>query len=185
MAEVFGDRLVEAIERKGTPICVGIDPIFEMLPDELAGGDPADRDANDSEAVDRRDLRVHHARAEGRRAARAGREVPVRLLREIPLGGRRGVLQPDPGGGGTGPAGDRRRQARRHRLHRHRLRRRPTSPTRPFGELDDVVTPDAITVNPMLGLDTLEPFVETAKDSARGCSCWSARATPARPSCRT
>jgi len=31
-----------------------------------------------------------------------------------------------------------------------------------------VVTPDAITVNPMLGLDTLEPFVQTAKTFGKG-----------------
>ena len=50
MAEVFGDRLQQAIRRKGTPICVGIDPIFEMLPDEVAGAS-GERDANDYEAV--------------------------------------------------------------------------------------------------------------------------------------
>jgi orotidine-5'-phosphate decarboxylase len=38
----------------------------------------------------------------------------------------------------------------------------------PAEELDDVVAPDAVTVNPMLGLDTLRPFVETARDSGKG-----------------
>jgi orotidine-5'-phosphate decarboxylase len=38
----------------------------------------------------------------------------------------------------------------------------------PFGELDDVIVPDAITVNPMLGLDTLAPFVQAAKDYGKG-----------------
>ncbi len=33
---------------------------------------------------------------------------------------------------------------------------------------DEIATPDAITVNPMLGLDTLEPFIKTAKDYSRG-----------------
>src|SRR5215210_6292076 len=50
MPDPFGDRLLAAIRRKGTPICVGIDPIFEMLPDAVAGA-AADRDANDYEAV--------------------------------------------------------------------------------------------------------------------------------------
>src|SRR3954454_1528735 len=50
MSDLFGDRLVEAIERTAAPICVGIDPIFEMLPDDLAG-DPSSRNANDHEAV--------------------------------------------------------------------------------------------------------------------------------------
>src|SRR5207237_778649 len=36
MDEIFPDRLLAAIEAKGSPICVGIDPIFEMLPDAIA-----------------------------------------------------------------------------------------------------------------------------------------------------
>ena len=31
---MFADRLLAAIEKKGSPICVGLDPIFENLPDE-------------------------------------------------------------------------------------------------------------------------------------------------------
>ena len=50
MAEVFADRLLSAIRAKGAPICVGIDPIFEMLPDEIAG-EAGDRDGNDYEAA--------------------------------------------------------------------------------------------------------------------------------------
>src|SRR5205823_11142591 len=38
----------------------------------------------------------------------------------------------------------------------------------PFDEHDDIRLPDAITVNPMLGLDTLEPFIQTAKDYSKG-----------------
>jgi len=45
----FADRLLEGIQRKGCPICVGIDPIYEMLPDAIAGPsserNPADLDA--------------------------------------------------------------------------------------------------------------------------------------------
>src|SRR5437660_7536535 len=50
MSDLFGDRLVEAIEQKGSPICVGIDPIFEMLPDAIAGEGPK-RNANDAEGA--------------------------------------------------------------------------------------------------------------------------------------
>jgi orotidine-5'-phosphate decarboxylase len=38
----------------------------------------------------------------------------------------------------------------------------------PAEDLDDIVVPDAVTVNPMLGLDTLRPFVETARDFGKG-----------------
>ena len=50
MDEIFSDRLLAAIEAKGSPICVGIDPIFEMLPDAVAGV-AKERDANDAEAA--------------------------------------------------------------------------------------------------------------------------------------
>lgn len=39
----FADRLHEAMARKQAPVCVGIDPVFERLPDELtANVDPSD-----------------------------------------------------------------------------------------------------------------------------------------------
>ena len=37
-----------------------------------------------------------------------------------------------------------------------------------FEEQQDVIIPDAITVNPFCGLDTLAPFVQTAKDYDKG-----------------
>lgn len=39
----FADRLLEAIRSKGSPVCVGLDPVWERLPEELKKGtDPAD-----------------------------------------------------------------------------------------------------------------------------------------------
>ncbi len=35
MAEHFADRLLAAIERAGSPVCVGIDPVYDRLPKEL------------------------------------------------------------------------------------------------------------------------------------------------------
>jgi orotidine-5'-phosphate decarboxylase len=37
----FGDRLAAAVESKGAPLCVGLDPMLERLPAELQGVDPA------------------------------------------------------------------------------------------------------------------------------------------------
>ncbi|GAG17470.1 unnamed protein product, partial [marine sediment metagenome] len=39
MAEHFADRLLAAIERSGSPVCVGIGPAYDRLPDELKKGD--------------------------------------------------------------------------------------------------------------------------------------------------
>jgi orotidine-5'-phosphate decarboxylase len=35
MLEAFSDRLAAAIERVGSPACVGLDPVLEMLPEEI------------------------------------------------------------------------------------------------------------------------------------------------------
>jgi len=37
MAEHFADRLLAAIDAKGSPVCVGIDPVYGRLPAELIG----------------------------------------------------------------------------------------------------------------------------------------------------
>jgi hypothetical protein len=50
MSDLFCDRLLDAIDAKASPICVGIDPVYEMLPDAIAG--PANRrNANDATAA--------------------------------------------------------------------------------------------------------------------------------------
>ena len=42
VAEHFADRLLAQIAAKGSPVCVGIDPVFEQLPQELRTGDSVD-----------------------------------------------------------------------------------------------------------------------------------------------
>lgn len=39
MADNFADRLLKAVREKGSPVCVGVDPVYDRLPDELKGGD--------------------------------------------------------------------------------------------------------------------------------------------------
>ena len=162
----FGDRLVEAIRRKGTPVCVGIDPVFEMLPDEVAGA-AGDRDANDYEAVidaifafTTRVLKVvaplvpcvKFQSAYFEKYLWEGVEAYYSLIQEaaelglVVIGDvKRGDIGSTASAYAAGHLAD-----------------------PPFGDLDDVVVPDAITVNPMLGMDTLEPFVQTARDFGKG-----------------
>lgn len=166
MTDLFGDRLVDAIERKGSPICVGIDPVFEMLPDAIAGA-PAKRNANDAEAAidaifafTTSVLRIVAPHVPSVKFQSAyfekylweGVEAYYSLLQEaadldlLVIGDvKRGDI------GSTATA-----YAAAHLAEP------------PFDEHDDIRLPDAITVNPMLGLDTLEPFVQTAKDYSKG-----------------
>lgn len=164
MSEHFADRLIAAMDQKKAPICVGIDPIFEMLPDAVAGDD---RDANDAEgAIDAifeftttilRIVAPHvpvvkFQSAYFEKYLWEGVESYYSLVQEaadlglVVIGDvKRGDI------GSTVSA-----YAAGHLA----------SPS--FNDLEDIVTPDAITVNPMLGMDTLEPFVQTAKTFGKG-----------------
>jgi orotidine-5'-phosphate decarboxylase len=145
---------------------VGIDPIFEMLPEAIAG--PTDRrNANDAEAAidaifafTTAVLRivaphvpcVKFQSAYFEKYLWEGVEAYYSLLQEaadldlLVIGDvKRGDI------GSTASA-----YAAAHLAEP------------PFDEHDDIRMPDAITVNPMLGLDTLEPFIQTAKDYSKG-----------------
>lgn len=162
---MFADRLLDAIAEKGSPICVGIDPIFEMLPDAVAGAQN-ERDANDAEAVvdaifeftiEILQIIAPHVPVVKFQSAYfekylwEGVEAYYSLIHEakalnlLVIGDvKRGDI------GATSAA-----YASAH------LADSPyTSP--------DADAPDAITINPMLGLDTLEPFTKVAKDEGKG-----------------
>lgn len=166
MSDVFADRLIEAIEKKGAPICVGIDPIFDMLPDAIAG-DATKRNANDAEAAidaifafTTKVLQiiaphvpvVKFQSAYFERYLWEGVEAYYSLIQEarelglLVIGDvKRGDI------GSTASA-----YAAAHL----------TDPG--FLEQDDIIAPDAITVNPMLGLDTLQPFIDAARRDDKG-----------------
>lgn len=164
--QVFSDRLIEAIEKKGSPICVGIDPIYQMLPDAVAG-EAAKRDMNDREAAI--DAVFDFTTAVLRAVAPhvpvvkfqsayfeqflwEGVEAYYSLIAEAKELGllvigdvKRGDI------GSTASA-----YATAHL----------TDLSNP--EDADIIIPDAITVNPMLGLDTLEPFLASARACDKG-----------------
>src|SRR3954451_13137991 len=166
MSDTFGDRLTDAIAAKAAPICVGIDPMYDMLPDAVAG-EAESRNADDFEAaVDSifdftlRVLRVvaplvpvvKFQSAYFEKYLWEGVEAYYSLIHEAKEQGllvigdiKRGDIGSTARAYAAGPLADVN-----------------------FQELEDVVTPDAVTVNPMLGLDTLEPFVKTAKDAGKG-----------------
>ena len=165
MPELFADQLLEAIAAKGSPICVGIDPILEYLPEAVAGG--ARQNANDREAAidavfsfTTQVLRtvaphvpvVKFQSAYFEQFLWEGVEAYYSLIAEAKELGllvigdvKRGDIGSTAGAYALGHLGE-----------------------LPGMEHGDAITPDAITVNPMLGMDTLEPFVETARRLGKG-----------------
>src|SRR5687768_11050283 len=165
MSDLFADRLLASIEAKRAPICVGIDPIFEMFPESIAGTGKA-RNANDSEAVVDAIFKftttvlkivaphvpcVKFQSAYFEKYLWEGVEAYYSLIQEAKELGL--VVIGDVKRGDIGSTAE--AYAAGHLA----------DPL--FDEHEDVVTPDAITVNPMLGMDTLEPFVQVAKASGK------------------
>jgi orotidine-5'-phosphate decarboxylase len=165
MPDVFADRLLDAIDDKGSPICIGIDPVFEQLPDAVAGP-AADRDGSDATAAldaifafTTGVLRtvaplvpvVKFQSAYFERYLWDGVEAYYSLIAEakdlglLVIGDvKRGDI------GSTSTA-----YATAHLSDAH------------FADLE-AAAPDAITINPMLGMDAIDPFVQMAKDQGKG-----------------
>src|SRR3954447_26228298 len=165
MSDLFVDRLLDTIQRKGSEVCVGIDPIYEMLPDTIAG-DPTKRDANDLDAC----LDAIHDFCRGVLETVAplvpvvkfqsayfekylweGVESYYSLIQEAKDLGLLVIGDVKRGDIGSTSAA----YAAGHLAES------------PFAELEAQV-PDAITINPMLGIDSIEPFIQVAKQEGKG-----------------
>lgn len=165
MSELFCDRLLDAIDRTGAPICVGIDPVLEQIPDAVRGKF-SDNENGTEEAVDAIfDFTVSVLKvvaplvpivkfqsAYFEKYLWEGVEAYYSLIQEAKEMGllvigdvKRGDI------GSTASA-----YAAGHLAE-------PQT-----GEAEEITLPDAITVNPMLGMDTLQPFVNTAKELEKG-----------------
>lgn len=163
MSENFADRLVRAVTEKNAPICVGIDPMLDAFPPAVA---PPARDANDPRAcVDAifefttRVLKVvadhvpvvKFQSAYFERYYWDGVEAYYSLIEEAKEMGLLVIGDVKRGDIGATSAA----YADAH-----------LAP--PANRDEEVDTPDAITVNPFCGLDTIDPFVKTAATEGKG-----------------
>ena len=163
MSDLFGDRLIESIRLKQAPVCVGIDPILDQFPEDVAGEvDLRDTD----ECIDAifdfttRVLRivaplvpiVKFQSAYFEKFLWEGVEAYYSLIREAKDLGLLVIGDVKRGDIGTTAAA----YAEGH-LDDATLE-----------GIEDVGMPDAITINPMLGADTVEPFLKMAKETDKG-----------------
>ena len=149
----FSDRLADAIRRKGSPLCVGIDPRWDSLPHSIRQNHPSN-----SEGM-----------------ARAFEEFGLRVLELVaPLVP---VVKPQSAFFEIcGPEGFR---AQRTILLRAKELGLITILDAKRGDIASTATAyaeaafgvwdaDSLTVNPYLGHDAVEPFVQSARKSQRG-----------------
>lgn len=161
MNQCFGERLARAVQAVGAPAALGLDPHLDRYPARLrarfAGRTGAEGRAAAAAAIEEFDREVIH-RAAGRVAAvklqhafyeRLGAPGYAALEAAVALARARGLLVIL-----DGKRGDISSTAAAYAeaaLH----------PDGPLGA-------DALTVNPWMGFDTLEPFVALAEQHGRG-----------------
>lgn len=159
MPAPFAERVIAAVAAKGAPVCVGLDPILESFPPELEPNDPADLAA----AV---------------AAVRAFCGGVLRAVADIvPVVKPQSAYFERFGPAGVAAYYDLVAEARSLGLLVIGDLKRgdigATSTAYAAAHLAEspyagITTPDAITVNPYLGLDTLEPFLAVCREQGKG-----------------
>ncbi|HDZ20804.1 hypothetical protein LCGC14_0269150 [marine sediment metagenome] len=148
MADHFADRLLAAIERKRSPVCVGLDPVVDRLPDELrraaplAGIETFCREVLQVVAPSVAAVKIQSAYFELHGAG--GVDLYFRLVREARELGL--IVIGDVKRGDIGS----------------------TAEAYAAGHLAGEDAPDAVTVNGYFGSDGVQPFVDAACANGRG-----------------
>ncbi len=166
MTRHFADRLVAAIREKQAPVCVGIDPVYDRLPADIVAREGLN-DPHDAEcAVDaiaefcRRVIKIVAPMVPAVKINSAffesyyesGVEAYYDLVAEAH-------------GAGLMVIGDVKRADVGHSAERY-AHAHVAEPV--LDEVDADMIPDAVTVNPYLGIDGVRPFVEQARRSGKG-----------------
>ena len=161
MAGHFADSLLAAIEEKGSPVCVGLDPVYERLPEELRKDGQDEVEQTEFIGIFCHEVLravapiVPAVKIQSAYFERYG-SVGVDLYELLVEAARdRGLIVI-----GDVKRGDIGSTAEAYAVGHL------TGMFSPFGVVDR--TPDAITVNGYFGADGLAPFVEVAADCGKG-----------------
>ncbi|WP_169852964.1 orotidine-5'-phosphate decarboxylase [Anaerohalosphaera lusitana] len=176
MASHFGDRLCVAVEKKRTPLVVGLDPVYDRLPAEIREH-PEMNDSEDAgaaiDAVATFCNRVLHLVAGKVPAVKINSAYFEKYLWE-------GVeayyaLVSEAESLGVEVIGDVKRGDIGHTagLYSQAHLQNPI-----MTGLEDIITPDAITVNGFAGADGIVPFADTANAEGKGVFVWVRASNP-------
>ena len=155
--DFFGDKLIEQIRIIGNPLCVGLDPYLDKIPPLFQDGPMTPADPRTAKAtksflmsvIDLLEYKIAIIKPQSAFFERMGWRG-TQLLEEISSYARKkGLLVlMDAKRGDIGSTAEAYAQS--------------------FLTKDAPVKSDALTVNPFLGLDTLEPYIQAAKVNGRG-----------------
>lgn len=170
MSSHFADRLCEAVKKKKTPLVVGLDPIYDRLPEVIRGH----RDLNDgSDAAAAVDAIFDYSTQLLRVVAPMVAAVKINIaFFEKYLGD--GIetyysLISEADDLGLEVIGDVKRGDVGHTAEEYAAAHLKNSE---LVGLEDTITPDAITVNGFAGTDGIEPFAKVADQEGKGIFVW-------------
>ena len=163
MSAHFADRLIERIRQKGVPACVGLDPVYSRLPAAIA----EQRDLDDETDVEASlDAVLEFCRRIIGMVAPIVPAVKINsaFFERYYWDGVEGYydLVQEAAAAGLMVIGDVKRGDIGHSSGSY-AKAHLSDPE--FATLDDLVAPDAVTVNPYFGIDGIKPFLETARES--------------------
>ncbi len=162
MSDLFIDRLIAAIDTKKAPVCVGIDPMLDAFPDELKPKDYRNLDvcvdavyafcSGVLKAVAPVTPIVKFQIAYFEQFLWQGVEAYYELIQEAKSLGL--LTIGDVKRGDIGSTSAAYAAAHLSELEYH--------------DLDEASSPDAITINPFLGMDAIDPFLQVCRDEGKG-----------------
>lgn len=176
MASHFADRLFDSVKAKATPLCVGLDPVYQRLPQEIRSNKHMN-DANDvGAAVDALfDFSTRVLRVVGPIAAAVkiniayferylweGLETYFSLISEADALGIEVI-------------GDVKRGDIGHTAESYAAAHLQNSE---YTGLEDILTPDAVTVNGFAGAEGIVPFADMAQEQGKGVFVWVRSSNP-------
>ena len=170
----FADRLLAACKAKGSPICVGLDPVYEKLPAELLERDDlSDMADGDCTEMERRALAIHDYCSEVIRAVAA--HVPCVKLQSACFERYRTVgceifhsLIEQARDAGLIVISDVKRNDIGISAEHYAAGCLSDPKKKWLSEEEPAVGPDAVTINSYLGADGVEPFTKVAAAEGKG-----------------
>lgn len=176
MANHFADRLANAVKQKSTPLIVGLDPVYERLPEKIRTNRHMNDETDVQASVDAffefctRTLRVVAPLVPAVKINIAyferylwdGIETYYALVSEAEALGLEVI-------------GDVKRGDIGHTAQAY-AQAHLQNPE--FVDMEDTITPDAITVNGFAGTDGLIPFADVANEQGKGVFVWVRASNP-------
>ena len=166
MPENFADRLLAAMKAKNAPVCVGIDPVYGKLPAEITDQKDLNDETDSEAALDavlefcRQVIKIVGPLVPAVKINSAfferyyweGVEAYYELVQEASNAGL--FVIGDVKRGDIGSTAE--------------MYAKAALADPDFGNMDDMVGPDAVTVSSYFGLDGVKPFIDVAREEQKG-----------------